>query len=57
MRQEDDIYLKIKKSMEEYDLDFNGALRRSEEIAEDERLRAVHEIDNWKKLERFGLII
>lgn len=57
MGREDEIYLQLKKSMEEYDKDFNGALRRAEEIAEDEWRRAQQEIGNWKNLERFGLIL
>ena len=57
MIREDEMYLQLKKSMEEYDKDFNGALRRAEEIAEDERRRAAKEIGNWRTLERFGLIL
>lgn len=56
-KQEEQIYLQLKKCMEDYDMDFEGALRRSEEIAEDERKRAEQASRDWEVLERFGLIL
>ncbi len=55
--QEEQIYLQLKKCMEEYDADFKGALRRAEQIAEDERAHAEQASKNWEILERFGLIL
>lgn len=40
-----------------YDKDFCGALRRSEEIAEDERRLAEQEISNLELLESFGVVL
>lgn len=54
---EEQIYLQLKKCMEEYNADFEGALRRSEEIAEEERKRAEQASRDWEVLERFGLIL
>lgn len=54
--QEEQIYQRIKKCMDEYNTDFEGARRRSEEIMEDERKRAEQAGRDWKTLERFGLI-
>lgn len=53
----DQIYLQIKKAMEEYDRDFEAALRRSDEIAKAEMLHAQRNTQNWEILERFGAIL
>ncbi len=55
--QADQIYFQIKKAMEEYDRDFEAALRRSDEIARDEMLHAQRNTQNWEILERFGTIL
>lgn len=55
--QEDRVYLQLKRGMEEYDQDFAGALRRSEEIARDEMRRAQESTKNWAILEGFGTIL
>lgn len=55
--QADQIYLQIKRAMEEYDRDFEAALRRSDEIAKDEMLHAQRNTQNWEILERFGTIL
>ncbi|MDE7197278.1 MAG: hypothetical protein K2O15_00180 [Lachnospiraceae bacterium] len=55
--QADKIYLQFKRGMEEYDRDFEGALRRSDEIAKDEMLRAQENTKNWEILEGFGTIL
>ncbi len=55
--QEEQIYRQLKKCMDEYNTDFAGALRRSDEIAEDERKRAEQAGRDWEALERFGLIL
>lgn len=55
--QTDQIYFQIKKAMEEYDRDFEAALRRSDEIARDEMLHAQRNTQNWEILERFGTIL
>ncbi len=55
--QVDQIYLQIKKAMEDYDRDFEAALRRSDEIAEDEMLHAQRNTKNWEILEGFGAIL
>lgn len=51
------VYFQIKKAMEEYDRDFEAALRRSDEIAKDEMLHAQRNTQNWEILERFGTIL
>lgn len=55
--QEERIYQQLKKCMDEYNADFAGALRRSDEIVEDERKRAEQASRDWEALERFGLIL
>lgn len=55
--QADQVYFQIKKAMEEYDRDFEAALRRSDEIAKDEMLHAQRNTQNWEILERFGTIL
>lgn len=55
--QADQVYFQIKKAMEEYDRDFEAALRRSDEIARDEMLHAQRNTQNWEILERFGTIL
>lgn len=55
--QADQIYFQIKRAMEEYDRDFEAALRRSDEIARDEMLHAQRNTQNWEILERFGTIL
>lgn len=55
--QEEQIYQQLKKCMDEYNADFEGACRRSEEIVEDERKRAEQASKDWKALEGFGLIL
>lgn len=55
--QADQIYFQIKRAMEEYDRDFEAALRRSDEIAKDEMLHAQRNTQNWEILERFGTIL
>lgn len=55
--QADQIYLRIKKAMEDYDNDFEAALRRSDEIAKDEMLHAQQNTRNWEILEGFGTIL
>ena len=57
MIQEERIYLELKINMRLYDKDFCGALRRSEEIAEDERRLAEQEISNLELLESFGVVL
>lgn len=55
--QAEQVYFQIKKAMEEYDKDFEGALRRSDEIVKDEMLHAQRNTQNWDILERFGTIL
>ncbi len=57
MIQEEKIYLELKKNMQEYNRDFYGAIRRAEEIAEDERRYAEQEIGNLEMLESFGVVL
>lgn len=54
---EEKVYLELKKNMQSYDKDFRGALRRSEEIAEAERLFAEQEIGNLERLKSFGVVL
>ena len=56
LAREMDFFLQLKKRMDEYNSDFEGAVRRSAEIEEDDRIRAEQEIQNWEILERFGMI-
>lgn len=57
MLQEEKIYLELKKNMQGFDKDFYGALRRSEEIAEAERIFAEQEVGNLEILESFGVVL
>ena len=54
--QENDVFLQLKKRMDEYNSDFERAVQRSAEIEEDDRMRAEQEINNWEILERFGMV-
>lgn len=54
---EEKVYLEWKKNMQSYDKDFHGALKRSEEIAEAERIFAQQEMENLENLNRFGVVL
>lgn len=56
LAQDNEVFLQLKKRMDAYNSDFEGAIRRSAEIDEDDRMRAEQEIINWEILERFGMI-
>lgn len=53
---ENDIFNKLQKKMKAYNSDFEGAVRRSAEIDEEDRMRAEQEVINREILERFGMI-
>lgn len=56
LTREKKFFLQLKKRMDEYNSDFEEAVRRSAEIEESDRMRAEQEIQNWEILERFGMI-
>lgn len=56
LAQDNAVFLQLKERMDAYNSDFEGAIRRSAEIDEDDRMRAEQEIINWEILERFGMI-
>jgi len=54
---EEMFFAQLKQRMKDYDEDYNGARKRSEEIAAEDRIIAVKRSNDLNALERFGVIM